>query len=309
MMFKNYAKGASIKLLLLFCVAGLCAVHILTHVIGGSRMLLKQEGKPLPQTRPTVSYKRVLVVTMVTDDPALYAQGSVKLIASIKQTLLLKDTHVEFSLIQLAHKTLNENTKEILESAGWNIITLSRIAPRDEDGTFSRFRDQFSKLHVWNMTTYDRVVYMDSDAFCIGNISSMLSMDISSRPIWAARDIRAAQWQESFNMGVFMIKPNASEFKFLLKQKDDPSIEFETAMAEQGFLNVVYRDNWGDIGFTNNANLAAYVQDRQLWDRVSDQINVIHFTMQKPWDCGGEYREICQKWVDAQFQAFDGPNM
>jgi hypothetical protein len=33
-------------------------------------------------------------------------------------------------------------------------------------------------------------------------------------------------------------------------------------MAEQGFLDVVYKNQWVDIGFRNNANLAAYFTSR-----------------------------------------------
>ena len=68
-------------------------------------------------------------------------------------------------------------------------------------------------------------------------------------------------------------------------------------MSEQGFLNVIYKDMWGDFGFRNNANLAAYSDDLSLWRQQETQgINVIHYTMNKPWDCGPAYETVCAIW-------------
>ncbi len=78
-----------------------------------------------------------------------------------------------------------------------------------------------------------------------------------------------------------MIKPSATEFKRLVELKDGESIQFETAMSEQGFLNEVYKNQWGNIGFRNNANLAAYTQQRNFWDeKEAAGLNVIHYTME-----------------------------
>ncbi|KAJ1466232.1 hypothetical protein T484DRAFT_2517935 [Baffinella frigidus] len=69
-------------------------------------------------------------------------------------------------------------------------------------------------------------------------------------------------------------------------------------MSEQGWVNVLYKTKWENIGFVHNANLAAYVQDRQLWDRLEEHIAIIHFTMNKPWACTEEYAAICRVWHD-----------
>ena len=246
----------------------------------------------------TSDTQNVLVATMITDDAHLYTKGAVKLIGSIKRNL--NDKTLFFGVLELEQKPLSEVVKFSLIEAGWKIMTVPRISPRDVDNTYPRFRDQFSKLNLWNMTQYERVLYLDSDTLCVGSIMPLLQIEISGKPLWAARDIRNSVWQEGFNMGVFMIQPNASEFKRLLILKDDKKFHFEVVMAEQGFLNAVYRDMWGDIGFVNNANLAAYVQDRKLWDSFDGQINVIHYTMEKPWNCGYEYASVCRLW--SQFQ-------
>ena len=95
-----------------------------------------------------------------------------------------------------------------------------------------------------------------------------------------------------------MIQPSGAEFKRLLELKDSGSVRFETAMSEQGFLNEVYKNQWGNIKFRNNANLAAYTQQRDFWDlKEAAGINVIHYTMTKPWNCGPDYDKVCSLWA------------
>ena len=103
-------------------------------------------------------------------------------------------------------------------------------------------------------------------------------------------------WQNAFNMGVFAIKPNGTEFKRLIQMKNDSNVKFESLMSEQGFLNVVYKDKWHEFGFQNNANLASYSKDRDYWDSFGNTLNVIHYTINKPWACGQAYRKVCDQW-------------
>lgn len=232
---------------------------------------------------------------MLTDSSEFYGLGALKLIKSSKRSISQRYV-VDFAILELEEKLLPLKMKRKLEEFGWSFMTFPRIPPNDEANTFPRFRDQFSKLQRWSLEQYDRVIYLDSDCFVIGSLDSLISMDISGAPLWVTRDFRG-QWVSTFNMGVFMIRPNRSEYERLLRMKHVTT--YEVAMSEQGFLNVVY-PTWGDIGFENNANLFVYSQDRPFWDDRADQINVIHYTMNKPWECGVDYEPICALWNDFQ---------
>ena len=98
-------------------------------------------------------------------------------------------------------------------------------------------------------------------------------------------------------MGVFIIKPNQNEYERLIRLKNDVNFRFEMSMSEQGFLNAVYRNKWLNIGFKNNANLVIYKRLPEFWRENEKEINIIHFTMMKPWDCYGEdYKKPCEIW-------------
>ena len=241
----------------------------------------------------------VSVWTFLTDD-SNYAHSAIKLLKSIEKNV--KSIKFDKLIIELIEKPLSNNLKRMLTNAGWHICVVNRIAPRDEANTFPRFRDQFTKLILFNMTEYESVVYFDSDVLVINDIEPLLNVykhiDNQNLKIACTKDIRAGIWQDTFNMGVFSIRPDKNEFKRLIEMKSDSSIHFETSMSEQGFLNVVYKNKWFEFGFEFNANLAVYSQQKEFWNKHETNISVVHYTMNKPWSCSDEYIQVCKKWID-----------
>jgi lipopolysaccharide biosynthesis glycosyltransferase len=284
-----------------WCVS-LVSLFYIYSIVPRQNLHSRKVISALSDSKKVVVVAKTLITTMLTDDTEHYGVGALKLIHSIKKrTNFVNKT--DFRILELDSKPLqDQNLRSRLKKAGWSFLSVPRIPPRDEAGTFPRFRDQFSKLAVWNLTQYtDRILYLDSDCYATGSLNELLALDISTKPIWAARDLRNFVWQETFNMGVFMIKPSATEFKRMVELKDGESIQFETAMSEQGFLNEVYKNQWGNIGFRNNANLAAYTQQRNFWDeKEAAGLNVIHYTMEKPWGCGPQYAKICSLWDEEE---------
>ena len=244
--------------------------------------------------------ERILIATMLTDDVERYAQGACALRRSI---VIMQGSSsravIDFKAFELDTKPIADpRLRDSLTQAGWTLASMPRIAPRSGAETFGRFIDQFSKLNLWNMVEYDRVLYFDSDCLVVGTLDALLAINVSDAPLWVTRDIRAGQWVDGFNMGVFMIQPSAAEFARLMRAKDDPAVAYETMMSEQGLLNAVYRGVWRDFGFRNNANLAAFTDDPALWAREQREgLNVIHYTMNKPWECGPAYAAVCALWA------------
>ena len=230
-----------------------------------------------------------VVVTMLTEGVEKYSIGSLKLIASIQRRADTPTT--DFLLLELAEKPLPDEIRVTLIYAGWKLCVVHRIPAREP--VIPHFADQFTKLVLWKLVEYTKVVYLDSDCVVIGSLKPLLQMNLSRHPIWAAMDMLGGKWGPGFNMGVFAIQPSVKEFNRLILLKD--SVAYNTLWSEQGFLNVVYRCVWGDIGFANNANQAAFLEDRRKW--ASEDINVIHFTMWKPFKGGHwEYTTLMSLW-------------
>lgn len=248
--------------------------------------------------------KTVMISTFLSDSFNFYSMGAQKLISSIKRNLrrdLLVGVKVDYAVLQLDSKHIPGQICSDLEASGWEIVTVPSILPRDFEGTYWRFRDQFSKLNLWTFDFYDLVLYFDSDTYVLQDFSKLIQIGLHDETflrsnIGATKDIRAGEWQSTFNMGSFMLVPNFKEAKRLVNLKNNPEVNFETPMAEQGFLNEIYGNAWYDFGFEYNANIAAYSQQREFWDKHFSNVSIIHYTMVKPWNCDEEYRNLCLLW-------------
>ena len=240
----------------------------------------------------------IAIWTLLTDDINNYGVGAIKLLKSIKKNV--KRTKFDAFVLELTNKPIPSKLRENIEHTGWRICRVNRIAPRDESGTFERFRDQFTKLLLWKAIEYTAHYYFDSDTFAIRNLDDFFTrhnkFDLNLHKIGCTLDIYAGVWTNNFNMGVFVLRPNENEYNRLIKLKNDPDFNFDVAQAEQGFLNIVYKNLWYEIGFENNANLAVYSQKRDFWDRKENLIKIIHYTMEKPWACSESYKAPCDIW-------------
>eukprot|EP00536_Pseudo-nitzschia_multiseries_P010489 jgi/Psemu1/289115/fgenesh1_pg.321_\ len=226
-----------------------------------------------------------------------YVKGAAKLGVGVRAKT---ETPLDLVVMELQSKPLSEATwTNILAPVGFIRCTVESIpAPRS---TRADLKEKFAVLHVWAMEVYETVVFLDADTYAQNGIDELIHMDLQGKALGVTKDIRNKKWVETFNSGVMVLHPSLSEHE-RLKELLYSGLEYDFVMSDQGFLNEVYKDNWHEIGFLNNANLALYRFQRAFWDQHDlKDINIIHYTMQKPWNCGikGPYGPICKVWHDA----------
>jgi hypothetical protein len=255
------------------------------------------------------------VWTMLTDGPP-YVTSALKLAVSVRRhapaAAAAELDGVDLVVMELSTKPLPRGAWERLRRVGWQRCTVDRIAPPPNapGRTKSRFRDQFTKLHLWDMTGYETVVYLDADTIVVGDLRELLSTRLGpDRKIGAVPDFDNTDldWTDAFNMGVFLLHPDRGEFERLLALRaagGSDAVRTDLYLAEQAWLNEVYRGAWQDIGFVHNAQDAIYRGNRTLWNENRDRIRVIHYNCYKPWDwwpynCGRAYGPLCEIWRKA----------
>ena len=137
---------------------------------------IKNKNKLLKVCQNEVEYENDLSVwSMLSEDHFKYAVGALKLIKSIQ--INVNTTKFDAILIELTEKPLqDEKLREHLTNVGWKLCQMNRIAPRDEDETFGRFRDQFTKLNVWRSTEYRAIYYFDADTLALRNLDHYFRM-------------------------------------------------------------------------------------------------------------------------------------
>lgn len=239
---------------------------------------------------------KVGIWTMLNDNMA-YTLGAAKMGRGIRRHT---QTPHDLIVMEIESKPLGPEHWAELTKIGFKRCVVQSIPPPKQ--TRPDLKEKFAVLHVWAMTVYDTVLFIDADTFVQNSLDELIHLDLKGKTIGVTKDIRARKWVDTFNSGVLLLHPDEKEYKRLIELLNS-GLVFDYVMSDQGFLNEVYKDDWHEIGFLNNANLALYRFQREFWDQhnVSD-INIIHYTMQKPWKCkpNGPYGPICKIWINAE---------
>lgn len=223
--------------------------------------------------------KEYAIVTMISS-PDYTQMGNVlqfSIKKNMKRSLLEKIDFI--ALIIQEHRDNKLITDRLI---GWTTKYVNRIDPGIPGSvTFYRFQEQFTKLHIFNMVQYQRILYLDTDVLVVGDISPLL-LDVNTS-FAAVKDWESGRIQDHINCGVFSISPNATEFQRLNSLRVHKS-DYRLHMAEQGLLNSVYSSEnvIQYFPFAFNGNLAALVQDRDFWMKEEPNLRVIHYTWIKP---------------------------
>ncbi|XP_041974781.1 uncharacterized protein LOC121730058 isoform X2 [Aricia agestis] len=161
----------------------------------------------------------------------------------------------------------------------------------------------FTKLHCWNLTQYEKCVFLDADTLIVQNCDELFDREELS----AAPDVG---WPDCFNSGVFVFRPSAETFSNIIKFAQERG-SFDG--GDQGLLNLYFSD-WahGDINkhlpFLYNVTSAAFYSYLPALKQYGRDLKIIHFIgASKPWlqhynwrthtvDAPDHLREFLQLW-------------
>ncbi|CAK3746120.1 Hypothetical predicted protein [Lecanosticta acicola] len=149
-----------------------------------------------------------------------------------------------------------DENRQLLTAAGALVRELDLVEGHPTPAGFNRWKDLFSKLNMWNQTDFERIAFLDLDAFPFQNIDGIF--DISQkqrcrRELLPAEDKKheneicdytfsatSVGTSPEVNVGVVVFNPNQAMHEHLMRESTDLT-KFDTSMAEQAFLNYAYR--------------------------------------------------------------------
>ena len=226
-------------------------------------------------------------------------------------TLLTNDSF--FPGITVLSKTLKRHCKRnipffVLVGEGVNESTLIRLEPlcegvlsvpsiscpytsctsatTAESDVPSWTNSEMTKLNIWNLTQFEKVVYIDADCMVMGDLDSLFDRDCSFA---ACPDVFPP---DKFNAGVMVLRPNADVFEDMkLKLASLPSHDG----GDTGFLNSYFPDWYAGpdsstrLPFGYNAQRIlhwfTYKKRPGYWESIKP-LMVIHYSSSpKPWNC------------------------
>ncbi|XP_057424029.1 inositol phosphorylceramide glucuronosyltransferase 1-like [Lotus japonicus] len=206
----------------------------------------------------------------------------------------IRDTGSKQDMVVLVSDGVSDYANHLLQADGWIVEKISLLANPNQVRP-KRFWGVYTKLKIFNMTNYKKVVYLDADTIVVKNIEELFK---------CGKFCANLKHSERLNSGVMVVQPSAAVFSDMMSKVTTlPSY----TGGDQGFLNSYYS------GFPNahvfepnmtpemldsrpvpemerlstlyNADVGLYMLANK-WMVDENELRVIHYTLGplKPWD-------------------------
>jgi len=195
---------------------------------------------------------------------------------------------VDKLLLVIEGTSLSPAERLSLENVGWRLEYISKLtAPGINPTTVKheRYIPLVSKLHIFGMTQYDGILFLDADTLVLGDIYELFTNDL--RLMWtqgkALGWVRDQPATPTFNAGVMLVAPSQSLYEQLMYSIETDDFDF--SMAEQGFLNSFFGEKKSyEISQKFNCLTPIPRYNSSLYEEIKDDVRIFHFTYFKPLD-------------------------
>ncbi|TKW67670.1 MAG: glycosyltransferase family 8 protein [Paracoccus denitrificans] len=229
---------------------------------------------------------RFAYVTLATN--ADYATGALALVNSIMATGSSADCVV-------LHTAVPKDAQAALRGAGARLIGVDLL---DTSEAFNRAHarealharaaftkgnkppfhtplDNFAKLRLWQLVEYEAVVFIDADALMLKNCDKLFAYP----EFCAAPNVYESVADfHRLNSGVFTARPSLATFAAMMDRLDRPGVFWRR--TDQTFLQDFFPD-WHGLPVFYNMLQYVWFNLPQLWSW--DEIHILHFQYDKPW--------------------------
>uniref|UniRef100_A0A2N9JBE1 Hexosyltransferase n=1 Tax=Fagus sylvatica TaxID=28930 RepID=A0A2N9JBE1_FAGSY len=201
----------------------------------------------------------------------------------------IRDTGSSKDMVVLVSDGVSDYAKKLLQADGWIVEKISLLANPNQVRP-TRFWGVYTKLKIFNMIKYKKVVYLDADTIVVKSVEDLFK---------CGKFCANLKHSERLNSGVMVVEPSETVFNDMMSKVTTlPSY----TGGDQGFLNSYYP------GFPNahvfepnlpsrpvpemqrlstlyNADVGLYMLANK-WMVNESELRVIHYTLGplKPWD-------------------------
>ena len=215
---------------------------------------------------------RYAYFTLVARDK--YVDGAVCLYKSLRDK-------TQYPLIAMIYELSDEAIKKLTDHEivcrRVQKIESAKAGVGDNKPRLNDFTYTYTKFHVFGYEEYEKIIYLDSDLIVIKSIDHLFHEVSDGFAACAC----TPYWEDRFNSGVMVIRPNQAIFADMMAKKDTL---YTYDGGDQGFLNSYFK-KWRKLDIKYNAGKRIYSETPDHWARIDH--HVIHFVGGKPW-LGGE---------------------
>ncbi len=232
---------------------------------------------------------------------------------ALARSLLLSGTQFPLTVLTLA----GLEGLDQLEALGCHIVTVDPLPVSDAfrarhsrtsqhtlapftKGNKPLFHDplhNFLKLRLWELEQHDKVVFLDADTLVIQNIDRLFAFP---EFVAAPNLYESLSDFHRMNSGVFVAQPNRAVYEHMLTQLDQPDVFW--ARTDQTFLQT-YFPRWHGLPYIYNTLQYVWFNLPELWNW--QQIHVIHYQYEKPWQANHPKHDLLAPLIDLWSQVYE----
>lgn len=278
--------------------------------------------KPEDPTPPAPSREKTALCTVLSDP---FVLGFCVLTHSLRR----QHPDLDLPFIIIHHPELaplSPSSREMVSSSYPDVrfheadASLYQTVWDNRDGrlrTPHRLKSAFFALEAFSLSDFDRVIALDSDMVCTGDLNPLFTHPAAFAATRAI-DYDAGVILDFFNTGVLVIGAphlTGETYHSLLKHRISDEYETRMGKADQAILNDYFRKNYTPLDEAYNVTKRKFPDTEYacVEDLFGDHVRILHFVAEKPWelqaeDTASRYSKLEKFWA-GQLQAavgFDG---
>ncbi|XP_042419545.1 UDP-glucuronate:xylan alpha-glucuronosyltransferase 1-like isoform X1 [Zingiber officinale] len=240
--------------------------------VGSCELVVPFEAKEISHTE--FGSRREAYVTIL-HSAEQYVCGAIAAAKSIRLAGSKRD------LVVLVDKTIGEEYRRGLADAGWKVRMIRRIRnPKAKRDAYNEWN--YSKFRLWQLSDYDKVVFIDADLLVLRNADFLFSLTELSA---------VGNDGTLFNSGVMVVEPSECMFRLLMDHVDEIT---SYNGGDQGYLNEIFTW-WHRLPKSVNylkhfgGDEQRRAKNERLFAADPPAIYLAHYLGLKPWRCFRDY--------------------
>ena len=225
----------------------------------------------------------------------------------------LQQQQSQWPLVVMVTPVIGETQREQLRAEGCRVVEITPLYPESglsQHYASAQFGEVWSKLRVWGLTDYQRIVFLDADMLAVRNMDELFDLPLAEGHIAACHACRCnpnkiesypASWQPEachytwqerneqppealdlyLNGGFLVLTPNVEMAQHLVDKVEGIADLSRYPFSEQDLLNEVFEHRWTPLSYGYNALKTLPFQHKNLWR--FDDVKNIHYILKKPW--------------------------
>lgn len=219
----------------------------------------------------------------------------------------LKDAKSKYPLVVLVNDKISEKAKKVLEENEIETINAKSFVLPDwivekNRTSHANWSNTFDKLSIFELTEFDKLVFLDSDMFVRNNIDELFEKPDMSATVDRNDTVLVKENYQKITSGMLVLEPKLGMISEFLSIINDESIKNKyTSIGDQDIIQLYYSD-WGEkqelhlpVKYNMFFGDIEYYVNKEIYSL--DDISIIHFiTSNKPWKYSEN--EIKTKYLD-----------